>query len=728
MVAGRGVLALLADGESKEVPMRRTDVASMLILCAGLLLGAAASAPPLTAQLADAPAAGETRALTPKDVARIRSVVELAMRPDGSAIAYTLSVPREPGRDPDGPAWSRLYVVRFDGSGERVYIGGAVNISHLRWSPDGKYLGYLARRDGDERRAIYVIPAEAGESLRLYMHETDIESFDWRPDGRAIAFVAREAEPAEPAELARKGFDAEIYEEDWLSRRIFVLELPAGPEGPAGEARMLDVPGQPWHVAWSPDGERLLADLSPTPLVDDRYMSRRLRVLDAAAGTVLARIDNPGKLGEFRWSPDGKLIALVSAADINDPREGRLMAVSAEGGAPRDLLPGLEGHVESFAFVPGGKIVYLASVGVGSRLGRVRANGRGDEVLYEGTDPVLDALSLDSRGRRAALVAESPAMPREVFALSLGKRGTLQRLTDVNPWLAEVDLGRQEIVRWTAADGLEIEGLLIHPIGRAEGERVPAIVVAHGGPESHFKNGWLTSYSRPGQMAAGRGYAVFYPNYRGSTGRGVAFAKADQGDGAGKEFDDVLAGVDMLIERGIADPARVGITGGSYGGYFTAWGSTRHSERFAAGVMFVGISDQLSKTGTSDIPKEMELVHWLTNPYENPELFLERSPIMYVKGARTPLLILHGKEDPRVNPGQSRELYRALKMMTDVPVRLVLYPGEGHGNRRAASRYDYSLRMLRWFDHFLKQGRKDLPPWRIDYGLEPEVSLERGGR
>ncbi len=250
---------------------------------------------------------------------------------------------------------------------------------------------------------------------------------------------------------------------------------------------------------------------------------------------------------------------------------------------------------------------------------------------------------------------------------------------------------------------------------------MPTIVVVHGGPESHYRNGWLTSYSMPGQMAAGRGYAVLYPNYRGSTGRGVAFAKADQGDGMGAEFEDVLAGIDYLVERGLTDADRVGITGSSYGGYATAWGSTRHSQRFAAGVMFVGISDQLSKTGTSDIPKEMELVHWLSNPYENPDLFLERSPVMHVSGAQTPLLILHGKEDPRVNPGQSRELYRALKMMTDVPVRLVLYPGEGHGNRRAAARYDYSLRMLRWFDWYLKEGGAELPPWQIDYELEEAV-------
>jgi dipeptidyl aminopeptidase/acylaminoacyl peptidase len=701
--------------------MRRQPVVWTLAACTVLLSGAIGRAAAQTTPGlgASEPAAAQARVITALDVAHLRSIGQIAISPDGSEIAYTLNVPREPGGDRDGPAWSELHVVAFDGARDRPFVTGAVNVSHLRWSPDGKYISYLARREGDDHTSIYVIPAEAGESVRLYTHETGVLAFDWRPDGRAIAFVAAEAVPEDLAELRRLGFDQEIYEEDWLSRRLYVLDLPNGAEGPAGEARPLAVPGQPWSVAWGPEGRRLLTDLSPTPLVDDRYMYRRLNVIDASSGAVLAAIENPGKLGAFDWSPDGRTIAMISAVDINDPREGRLMVVPAGGGALRDLLPGLEGHVESFSFVSRDRLVYLAGIGVGSRLGRVKTDGGDAEILFESSDPVLGGLSVDARGRSAALAAESPTFPREVFAMRVDRSGEPSRLTDSNAWLSEIRFARQEIVHWSAEDGLEIEGLLIHPLN--EGAGAPTIVVAHGGPESHYKNGWLTTYSQPGQVSAARGYAVFYPNYRGSTGRGVAFSKADQGDGAGAEFGDVLAGVDYLVERRVADRDRIGITGGSYGGYFTAWAATRHSQRFAAAVMAFGISDQLSKTGTSDIPREMELVHWLTNPYEDPDLFLERSPIMYVNDAQTPLLIMHGKDDPRVNPGQSRELYRGIKMQTDTPVRLVLYPGEGHGNRRAAARYDYTLRMLRWFDWFLKEGKTELPPWQVDYQLEPDA-------
>jgi dipeptidyl aminopeptidase/acylaminoacyl peptidase len=193
----------------------------------------------------------------------------------------------------------------------------------------------------------------------------------------------------------------------------------------------------------------------------------------------------------------------------------------------------------------------------------------------------------------------------------------------------------------------------------------------------------------------------------------VAFSKLGQADAAGKEFDDLVDAVDALVATGLVDPAKVGITGGSYGGYASAWAATRLSSRFAASVMFVGISDLVSKVGTTDIPLEEYLVHSRRHLHEDWQHFLERSPIFHAAEARTPILILHGKDDPRVNPGQSLELYRRLKTLGQVPVRLVWYPGEGHGNRASASRLDYNLRMLQWFDHYLQGPGGPPPPWKM---------------
>ena len=197
----------------------------------------------------------------------------------------------------------------------------------------------------------------------------------------------------------------------------------------------------------------------------------------------------------------------------------------------------------------------------------------------------------------------------------------------------------------------------------------------------------------------------------------MAFSKLDHGDFAGKEFDDLVDGVDHLVSVGLVDKAKVGVTGGSYGGYATAWCSTYHTQHFAAGVMFVGISDCVSKVGTTDISEEMMLVHLRKRLWDDWNFFLERSPIRHVEKAQTPLLILHGKEDPRVHTSQSLELYRHLKVLGQTPVRLVLYPGEGHGNRRAASRFDYTLRMMQWLEHYLQGPGGSPPPYELQYGL-----------
>ena len=177
----------------------------------------------------------------------------------------------------------------------------------------------------------------------------------------------------------------------------------------------------------------------------------------------------------------------------------------------------------------------------------------------------------------------------------------------------------------------------------------------------------------------------------------------------------------MPLQIGLVDREKVGVTGGSYGGYASAWCATALTEHFAASVMFVGISDQISKFGTTDIPNEMFMVHSRRLPWEYWDWMRERSPIFHTPEARTPILIMHGKEDTRVHPSQSLELYRYLKMLGNVPVRLVWYPGEGHGNRKAGARYDYSKRLMRWMDHYLEGPGGDPPPYKVDY---PQMAEE----
>ncbi len=439
---------------------------------------------------------------------------------------------------------------------------------------------------------------------------------------------------------------------------------------------------------------------SPTPLVDDFYMKRGVFIFSTDDPSApKTTVDHSAKLGAMAWSPNGQQLAMIAGAHINDPIDGRLFVVPVEGGEPTSLYPDYKGKFESIEWVDNETIVFLASEGVWSVLGTTKADGTRRKMITEKEGPIIRQFHRNPQGHYV-LVADTPQHPAEVYLLEEGSKRP-RRMTNHNPWLDERDLSQQAVVNYKAQDGMELEGLLIYPNNFEKDKKYPLVTVVHGGPESHYSNGWVTGYSAPGQMAAGEGMAVFYPNYRGSTGRGVAFAMSSQRDLAGKEFDDVVDGVDHLIEMGLVDGDKVGVTGGSYGGYATGWLSTKYTDRFAAGVMFVGISDNISKWGTSDIPEELYLVHARKRIWEDYEFFLKRSPIYYAGEAKTPLLIMAGAEDTRVDPSQSMELYRHIKTRTDTPVELILYPGEGHGNRNSTARYDYSLRMLGWFNKYL---------------------------
>ena len=650
------------------------------------------------------------RVMTPELVAKLRSVASAVMSPSATHAAYTLLVQRKPFVDEDGPAWRELHVLDLATGESRPFVTGQVSVSGVSWTPDGSAIAYLAKREGDEGRSLYTIPLAGGESVRLLEHEDGISTYNLSPDGMQVAFLSREKPDPRVKELAEKGFKAEIFEEELRYSRLWIAQLGGG------EPRQLDVEGHVSSAQWSPAGDRLMLTVAPTPLVDDSYMKRRIRVVDPSSGRVTARIENPGKLGQIAWSPDGQRLAFISGEDINDPMQGRLIVVPVTGGEQVDLVPGYEGHIAGVVWRDENTLVYLADEDLHTRIGEVGVDGSARRTLVEPPGSVLHGMTASRDGGALSFIGDTPEHPNEVFVLQDG--GTPERMTDSNPWLADVRLAPQEEVVWQARDGLELHGLLIRPLDEVGGRRYPLVVQVHGGPESRYDDGWLTSYSLHGQVAASRGIAVFYPNYRASTGRGVEFSKLDHGDMGGKEFDDIVDGVDHLIDTGLVDRDRVGVTGGSYGGYATGWLTTRYSDRFAAGVMFVGISNQISKVGTSDIPEEMFLVHNRLRPWDDWELFLERSPVYWAGDSNTPLLIMAGKDDPRVHPEQSMEMYRNLKLRGSAPVRLIFYPGEGHGNARAGARYDYNLRAMRWLEHYLVGPGGDKPPAELDYPLE----------
>lgn len=658
--------------------------------------------------LALVPIVSAQEVFTPEHVAKIRTVIDAQISPDGKQIAYVLNVPRIPFQDEDGGAWTELHVVDLEGK-SRPFVTGKVNVRGVSWRPDSSEILFLAKRDGDKETSLYAIPVAGGEARKVFEHSTAIGSYDLDAGGEKLAFVAGDEAAKDRESLTKAGFTQKVFEEDWTPEKVWVANLTEKEP----KAKALELDGSAHAVQWNPGGTRLAVSIAPTPFVDDGYMNVKLVYVDPENGEIHGGYTPPGKMGAFRWSPDGARMAIIGTGDRSDPLAGRLLVASVESGEARDLMPGLDAHVAEIEWTAIDTVAYIADEGVWSSFGAVRLDGSGTTAVAADAGKVFVGMSVTRNGT-AAVLQESAQHPAEVALIADGGKEA-KVLTNSNPWLADMRFAKQERVEYQARDGLRIEGVLIRPLDEQPGQRYPLILYVHGGPEAREADGWTTSYSRPGQVAAARGFVVFQPNYRASTGRGMEFSKLDHGDVAGKEFDDLVDAIDHLAATGLVDPEKVGVTGGSYGGYATAWAATALSERFAAGVMFVGISDQISKIGSTDIPEELFEVHHRKRLWDDWQFFLERSPIYHAAKAKTPLLILHGEEDTRVPTDQSRELYRLIKVQTDTPVRLVLYPGEGHGNRRAASRYDYNLRMMQWMEHYLKGPGGDPPPYQPEY-------------
>ncbi len=612
--------------------------------------------------------------LTPEQTLQVRGVSDPQVSPDGSRVAFVVTDPPA-GTERNRDVWMVTLATRE--VRRLTYTKQAE--SSPRWSPDGRTLAFLSSRAGAPQ--IYLLPMEGGEAQALTEGKNGVRGFEWSPDGREIAFVATEPRTPADEKKAKDKDDARVVDTDDRHGRAWVVDV--------ASKKVRQLTHEPWAVSqvrWMPKGDALVVQATDEP-ASERETDQicRVSLADGAVAPIAAPV---GPFGGLAISPDGASVAYL-AARVDGPSPHDAYVRPLGPGEARNLTAkSLDRPVGDLEWTAAGRLMGVVQDGFKSRLYTIAPDGRAEALPAAPVNPS----SFSEKAGVLAFTGETAVEPPELW-LSV-KGGAAERVTHVNDGWQHPPFVAPEFFTYKSFDGAPIGAALLLPPGRQAGVKLPLVVLVHGGPTGR----WSDRIDSWGQLLVARGFAVFYANIRGSTGYGWAFLASNRADWGGGDFKDVMAGVDAVIARGVADPDRLGIGGWSYGGYMSEWAITQ-TDRFKAAVVGAGLSDLASEFGTEAGPSYDEWFYGL--PYERQEGFIKSSPVTYVKRAKTPTLILQGTEDTTDPQGQSDQLYRPLKRY-GVEAEYVLYPREGHGLREEKHLLDRLNRIVAWYEKYLK--------------------------
>ena len=643
------------------------------------------------------PSAAVERAV--RQMFAVRQISEAMISPDGRRVAWVESLPGENGAISSNSA---IYVANWqsNASPKRITAAAAgvpAEESDVAWSPDSAHLAFFSNAGHGSQGQLYVTDLD-GAPKQLTRIKGDFSAPQWSPDGKDISFLYIENAPRAAGPLAAETPDEGVVRTATYEQRLAIISSAGGPLREISPAGMYV-----YEYDWSPDSKRIVGTAA-FGNGDDNWWIAQIYIFDAAKiGTPRSIYRSEMQIATPKWSPDGKSIAFIAGLMSDEGSVGgdidTIPADSAGDAKAHDVTPGIKSSPSSFGWSADSQRIFFCEIADGkSGIGYVDLSSGTVSTLYTGAERLGSAgfglgISLARDDKTAAVVRQSFSKPPEVWA---GPIGHWRQVTHLNSTLQPA-WGKAESLHWHTDIG-EVQGWLLYPLDYDASKKYGLVVYVHGGPAAANMQSWPSRWSYYAALPA-VGYFVLLPNPRGSYGSGEQFTRANIKDFGGGDFKDIMAGVDAALGSLPVDPARLGITGWSYGGYMSMWAVTQ-THRFHAAVIGAGLSDWLSYYGENRIDKWMTF-YFGDTVYNDPGVYAKSGPINFIKNAKTPSLIVVGDSDGECPAPQSYEFWHGLQAF-GVPTEFVIYPHEGHMFANPVHSRDVVNRAVAWFDQYLK--------------------------